>query len=245
MTDELIDDETLDSLPDDPSMAFVLFERACRTKLREEIEATDNGNSINSLQLDFMHDVVAAAQHWNIPEIKDFRLPATGNFPWERFEEFNRKVRFFVTSYRLQAKSARSQHSVALQDAHRDRIRTLVAHLKTAVDQADMPDWRRDRLRKRIADFEKDLDGRRINFAEAMVFAAALGAGLHGVGEGAEGMGKIIHEIVIAIGQSKEVEDETQPQQPRLAPQAPVYQIEDKSSAPSFQRDEMDDEIPF
>lgn len=245
MVNELIDDETLDSLPDDPGMAFVLFERACRKTMQDEIERLDNGNSIQYLQLDFMHDVVAAAQHWNIPEIKDFRLPPTADFRWEKYEEFNRKVRFFVTTYRLQNKTARSLYSVELQGNHRDRIRTLVAHLKTAIDHADMPDWRKDRLRKRIVDFEKALDGKRISFSDAMVFAAALGAGLYGLGEGADGMAKVIHEIVVAIGQSKEIEDETRPPIPKLELPKPIYQIEYKDGSASFRRDDLDDKIPF
>jgi len=104
-----------------------------------------------------------------------------------------------------------------------------------------MPDWRKDRLRKRIADFEKALDGKRLNFADAMIFVAALGAGLHGLGDGAEGMGKIVHEISIAIGQSKEVEDETRPVVPKLENAAPIYQIEYKQASGG----ESDDEIPF
>ncbi len=205
----------------------------------------ENGRVISALQLDFMHDVVAAAQHFNIPEVKDFRLPASADYPWQKFEEFNRKVRFFTTTYRLTAKATRSRYSVELQGNHKDRIRTLIAHLKTAVDRADMPDWRKDRLRKRIADFEKVLDGKRLNFTDAMVFVAALGAGLHGIGDGAEGMGKIIHEISVAIGQSKEVEDETRPELPKLEFTKPVYQIEHSEAPGAFQRDEMDDEIPF
>lgn len=245
MADELIDDETLDSLPDDPGMAFVLLERAGKNSLREAIEREDNGNVVQGLQLDYMHDVVAAAQYFDIPDIKDYRLPQSANFPWEKFEEFNRKVRFFAMTYRLAAKAERSRYSVELQGTHKDRIRTLIAVLKEAIDKADMPDWRKDRLRKRIADFEKALDGKRINFADAMIFVAALGAGLHGVGAGAEGLGKVVHEIAIAIGQSKDVEDETRPAMPKLELTRPVYQIEHKEAPASFQRDEMDDEIPF
>lgn len=245
MTDELIDDDTLDSLPDDPGMAFVLFERACRTGMRNAVDREDNGHVVQAIQLDYMHDVIAAAQHYDIPDLKDFVLPAARDFPWEVFEQFNRKVRFFTTSYRLTAKAARSHYSVELQGNHKDRIRTLIAHLKTAVDHADMPDWRKDRLRKRIVDFEKALDGKRLSFVDAMIFVAALGAGLHGVGEGADGMGKLVHEISIAIGQSKEAEDETRPTAPKLEFPAPVYQIEHSQSPGSFRRNEMDDEIPF
>jgi hypothetical protein len=248
MNHELIDDETLEALPDDPGLAFVLFERACRTSLMKAVEREDNGNVVQSLQLDFMHDVTAAAQHFNIPDLKDFSLPASTNFPWEVYEGFNRRVRFFTTHYRLTAKAQRDRHSVELQEAHKDRIRSLVAHLKTAIDKSDMPDWRKDRLRKRVADFEKALDGKRLRFAEAMVFVGLLGAGLHGVGDGAEGLGKLIHEITVAIGQSKEVEDEA----PRYAlpkpeVRGPTYLIEDKSAgkAAGFDREEMDDEIPF
>jgi hypothetical protein len=245
MIDELIDDDTLDALPDDPGMAFVLFERACRASMRNAIEQVESGTVIQGIQLDYMHDVVAAAQYYVIPEIKDFQLPSSGNFSWEVVEQFNRMVRFFTTGYRLRAKEARSRFSVELQPNHKDRIRTLVAHLKTAVDHADMPDWRKDRLRKRIADFEKTLDGKRLNFADAMIFVAAIGAGLHGVGEGAEGMGKVVHEISIAIGQSKEVEDETRPVAPRLECAPPIYQIAHTPSSVTGQRQDLDDEIPF
>ena len=247
MNDELIDDDTLEALPDDPGLAFVLFERACRTTLRQEMEREDNGNVIQGLQLDFMHDVIAAAQHFDILDLKDFQLPASRNFPWEVFEDFNRRVRFFTTHYRLTAKAQRSRSSVELQGNHRDRIRTLVAHLKLSIDNADMPDWRKDRLLKRIADFEKALDGKRLKFAEAMVFVGLLGAGLHGLGDGADGLGKIVHEITVAIGQSKEIEDETRPALPRIETKSPVYLIEakDGSTPTSFQRGEMDDEIPF
>jgi len=247
MNHELIDDETLDALPDEPGLAFVLFERACRASLMSAMEQEDNGNVIQSLQLDFMHDVTAAAQHFDIPDLKDFTLPASRNFPWEVFEDFNRRVRFFTTHYRLTAKAQRGRHSVELQESHKIRIRTLIAHLKAAVDKADMPDWRKDRLRKRIADFEKALDGKRLNFAEAMVFVGLLGAGLHGLGDGAEGLGKLVHEITVAIGQSKEVEDDTRPALPKLEITVPVYLIEDKDGGKTagFNRDEMEDEIPF
>lgn len=247
MNHELIDDETLDALPDDPGLAFVMFERACRKSLMEAIEREDNGNFNEAIRLDFMHDVTAAAQHFDIPEIKDFKLPASRSYQWEVFEDFNRKVRFFTTHYRLTAKAQRSRHSVELQPTHKDRIRTLVAHLKNAVDKADMPDWRKDRLRKRIADFEKALDGKRLLFAEAMVFVGLIGAGLHGIGDGAEGLGKLVHEITIAIGQSKEIQDDTRPMLPAPEYRPPVYLIEgnDTAQSASFSRQELDDEIPF
>lgn len=236
MNHELIDDDTLDALPDDPGLAFVMFERACRASLMREIEHEDNGNVISSLQLDFMHDVIAAAQHFDVPDIKDFKLPASSNFPWQTFEDFNRRVRFFTTHFRLSVKAQRSRHSVELQISHKDRIRTLVAHLKAAIDNSNMPDWRKDRLRKRILDFESALDGKRLNFADAMVFVGLIGAGLHGIGDGSEGLGKLVHEITVAIGQSKEVEDETRPTLPKPDVKAPVYLIEASNS---------DEEIPF
>jgi hypothetical protein len=244
---ELIDDDTLESLPDDPGLAFVLFERACRNSLRREIEREDNGSVIQGVQLDYMHDVIAAAQHFDIPDLKDFRLPASRNFPWEVFEDFNRRVRFFTTHYRLAAKAQRNGSSVELQGNHKDRIRTLVAHLKLAIDKEDMPDWRKDRLRKHIIDFETALDGKRLKFAEAMMFLAILGAGLHGLGDGAEGLGKIVHEITIAIGQSKEIEDDTRPALPKPEIKTPIYLIEVKRDGKiaAFDRGEMDDEIPF
>lgn len=245
---DLIDDETLESLPDEPGLAFVLFERACRASLMQAIQQEDSSSVIETLRLDYMHDVVAAAQHFRIPGLSDFRLPATGNLPWEVFEDFNRRVRFFTTHHRLTAKAQRSRTSVELQGSHKDRIRTLIAHLREAVDKSEMPDWRKDRLRKAMLDFEKALDGRRLNFAQAMTFLALIGAGLHGVGESADGLGKLVHEITVAIGQSKELEDAVRKPLPKPAAKAPVYLIEKKDPdrpATTFTRSQLDDEIPF
>lgn len=83
MNTELIDDETLDALPDDPGLAFVMFERVCRTSLMQAIEGEDNGNVIESVRLDFMHDVIAAARHYDIPDLKDFKLPSSRRFDWD------------------------------------------------------------------------------------------------------------------------------------------------------------------
>lgn len=149
--------------------------------------------------------------------------------------------------YRLIARTQRSRASVELQPVQKDRIRTLVAHLKLAVDRAEMPDWRKDRLRKSIGDFEKALDGKRLSLASAMVFVGLVGAGLHSLGQGAEGVGKLVHEITVAIGQSKEIEDTTRPALPEPATTQPVYLIESDQTPPSLSidRSEFDDEIPF
>lgn len=247
MNHELIDDETLESLPDDPGMAFVMFERACRKSLMEAIEHEDSNSYNEVIRLDFMHDVIAAARFYKIPDLKDYNLPQSRGFKWEVFEDFNRRVRFFTTHYRLTANAQRSRHSVELPPAQKDRILTLVSVLRDEVEKADMPEWRRDRLRKSITKFEKTLRAKRLNFAEAMVFVGLLGAGLHGVGEGADGLGKLIHEITIAIGQAKEVEDTTRPALPAPKISTPVYLIEAKGAVNRavFARDEMDDEIPF
>ena len=91
MNTDLIDDQTLEAIPDgDPGYAFVLFERACRTSLFEMIEREDNGNVISNLQLDYMHDVVAAAQHFEITDLKDFKLPSARNFNYDVWQDFNR-----------------------------------------------------------------------------------------------------------------------------------------------------------
>jgi hypothetical protein len=246
MSDELVDDDTLDAIPDgDPGLAFVYFERACRKSLTEALSQEDNSSIITGLQLDYMHEIIAAAQHFNIPELKDYTLPETSDFSWRRYEDFTRRVRFFTTHFRLNAKAQRNTYSVELQGSHKDRIITLIAHLKMAIEKSDMPDWRKSRLHARIIDFEKALNEKRLNFAQAMVFVGLLGAGIHGVGEGAEGLSKLVHEITVVIGQSKEIEDDRMPLLPK--PQAPVYLVEDKGvkRADRAEKQGMDDEIPF
>jgi len=248
MNIELIDDETLDSIPEgDPGYAFVLFERACRKSLMESIHNEESGHVINTLQLYYMHDVIAAAQHYGIPDVRDFKLPK--KLDYEIFEEFSRKVRFFTTHYRLTAKAQRGLYSVELQGSHKDRIRTLVAHLKLAIDKSDFPERKKASLQNRILDFEKELDAKRLKFAEALVCISLIGAAIHGVGQGAEGLGKLINEIVVAIGQSKELEDDKLQLLPRPEIKPPAYLIDGRGSERtregSFTRQELDDEIPF
>jgi hypothetical protein len=116
---DLIDDETLDALPDDPELAFAIFERAWRTSLMKAIEGEDDGNVINNVRFDFMHDVIAAARHYDIPDLKDFKLPSSRSFDWDAWEDFNRKVQYFTMHHRLSASAQRSRSSVELQPTTR------------------------------------------------------------------------------------------------------------------------------
>ncbi len=247
---ELIDDATLEAIPDDdPGYAFVLFERACRISLLEAISATESSHLDQSLRLDYLHDVVAAAQHFDIPELKDFQLPHSGKFDYDAFEDFSRRVRFFSTHFRLTAKATRGNYSVELQGSHKDRIRTLVSHLKEAIDRSDLASGRKSILQRRILDFEKALEGKRLKFADAMMCLSLLGAGLYGVGEGAEGLSKLVHEITVAIGQSKEAEDSKIQLLPRPPLKPPVYLLQvttdTGASGGTNKSRELDDEIPF
>lgn len=64
--------------------------------------------------------------------------------------------------------------------------------------------------------------------------------------EGADGIGQLVHEITVLVGQSKELEDATQQTLPTIESKPPVYLVENKDDQPSsFQRDEMDGEKPF
>lgn len=244
---DLIDDETLDAIPEgDPGYAFAQFERACRKTLLEAIGREDNWQIIASLRLDYMHDVIAAAQHYEIPDLCDYKLPSRKSYDDDHFEDFTRRVRFFVTHLRLTAKSQRGVYSVELQGTHKQRIRTLVQHLKAAIDGSnELTDKKKALLHKRIREFEAALDGKRLSFAEAMIFVALLGAGLQGAGDCAIGVHKIVHEITVLIGQSKEVEDDTVQLLPRPEIKPPIYLIEVQTEPASFDRAAMDDEIPF
>ena len=244
---DLIDDETLDAIPEgDPGYAFAQFERACRKTLLEAIGREDNWQVTASLRLDYMHDVIAAAQHYQIPDLCDYKLPSRKSYDDDHFEDFTRRVRFFVTHLRLTAKSQRGIYSVELQGTHKERIRTLVQHLKAAIDGSnELSDKKKALLHKRIREFEAALEGKRLSFAEAMIFVALLGAGLQGAGDCATGVHKIVHEISVLIGQSKEVEDDTIQMLPRPEIKPPIYLIEAQSEPASFDRATMDDEIPF
>ena len=129
MNFDLIDDETLDAIPDDdPRFAFAQFERACRKSLLEAEKNEEDWAAVASLRQDYMHDVVAAAQHYGISELADYRIPLGEDYKQDRFDDFVRR-RFCVTHFRLTSKTRRSHYSVEVR--HPTRIDTdFLHHLK-------------------------------------------------------------------------------------------------------------------
>lgn len=244
---DLIDDDELDAIPDDDAgFAFASIERVCRRTMLEALRHEEEWRIAQDYRLDYMHDVLAAAQHYDIPILRDFKLPSANGYEQAHFEDFTRQVRFFAMQLRLNAKSQKSTHSVELSGSHKQRIQTLLHHLKLAVENSDLSDGRKASLHKRIRDFEVALEAKRLRFAEAMIFLGLLGAGLHEAGDAAEGAHKLVHEITLAIGTSKQEEDSKTKLNPRLAVVAPAYLPEPpvRQSKEDFSAD-LDDEIPF
>ena len=82
----------LDAIPDyDPRFAFAQFERACRKSLLEAEKNEEDWAAVASFRQDYMHDVVAAAQHYGISELADYRIPLGEDYKQHHFDDFVRR----------------------------------------------------------------------------------------------------------------------------------------------------------
>ena len=114
-----------------------------------------------------------------------------------------------------------------------------------------------DKLRAKIAAFEKELEGQRLLFTGVGGFVIAVSAVLAGADAGSNIAAKLVHQIEATIGQAKDAQDAElaarlpmQTEQRKLvAPrkeEAPIAQKAPKKVIEDFSRGpEFDDEIPF
>lgn len=261
---DFITQDELDELPEHESDAFVEFVRHAQRRFDAKADKLDgqeehSWHRLQDLRHSFMNVVMAAAKKYDIAPFAKQDMPFVEGFKSEEYEQFKADLDHYITQMILDTSSRNKRDGISLTPTIKDKIRTYVHGLKEAIDKSDFTDARKAALLDKIAAFEKELDKRRLSLLAVTRLTIYVLSVPGNMWASADIANRLTTNILQTVGEAKAADDEKRALPPHEAPKAlmPPRAARTETArtragrktteeAPAaFQRDEMDDEIPF
>lgn len=235
-----------DDLPEDHEKAFVYLEKQFRAQLDESLRENDQGNYDAYCKRKYMSAVIAAAKSLDIPGIADYTAPYDDRGVWAAFEGFETDVMNLTIQIEINHARRRKKYSVAFDTAAKQKVRHYIEQIRTAVEQSDLPQNKREAIFKKLSELTLEIDRDRTRFevvADAIRSVARLSGDVER--EGAEPWWKWVKLIFGEIEDAKDKEPQTSLPAPgeRKQLEPPRKQLPAPKEKPASR--ELDDEIPF
>ena len=247
----MINDEQLAQLPEDPTLAFVEFERILRAHVDEqelqELKLADQGApplpysyTLTSYKRDYINKVLAAAKAYDIAGLDSWSVPSARDDVEDIYINFTAAVDHFTTQVRIHNAPRNRENSVGLDGNTKARIHLYIQRIRDTIEKADLPEDKKDSLYSKLNKFALEVDKNRTALQAGMAVYIAVCGGIGQGFEKLEPVREMIDSIATLLGRAKEAEDSLRlpspPELKRIEP--PRRQLE---PPPSLD----DDEIPF
>jgi hypothetical protein len=251
---QLVTQAELEAMPEDPQQRFVAFEALCRSRLAENVRNEQEWANITDTRVVYMSTVIGAAKSLRIEPFASMNVPRRKDFADETFDEFIQDIQFYITQLMFIAAESNTRTSIVLGGSTRQRLQTLVAHIRENVGKLDLPPEKMDRLNARINAFESELTNPRLRILTVSLFAIGVIALVADVDGAGSAIGKLVHQIEEAVGKAKDVQDAEAAGRLKAEIEPPKLEAprNEKPSAKrrqpvneDFSRSDFDDEIPF
>ena len=251
---DFVAQDELDDLPEDDHLAFAMFARHAQRRLSEATDKIDGSHEdgwrlIEEWRYDFMNVVLAAAKRFAIEPFATMQMPAVSNFNDNAHRQFKADLDFYMTQLAIDNTMRDRRDSVLLSQPAKERIRNYLHELKQCIDKADLSEARKEALLKKLADFEVELDRRRLSLLavtrvtlEIMMIPGALWASQ-------QIMTKLLNNMLQAVAEEKVVDDQNRqlppidPPQKLIPPREPI--VERRRPQPAAFDTDLDDDVPF
>jgi hypothetical protein len=246
----MITDDELAQLPDDPELAFVEFERIMRARLDEAVQraSQEKYGDTTPYRVEYVNRVVAAAKQYNIEELvrwAQWKVPFEDDQIFRTYYEFTTDVDRITMQIRIRNAPHYRKNTVGLDGNSKTKIHHHIEQIRRAIEQAELPDTKRDALYQKLNSFALEVDKARTSLEAGMAVYIAV---CDGIGQGfkkLEPARRLINSIAELLGRAKEVEDSLRPPLPppeeRRRLEAPRQQL----PSPASKAADLDDEIPF
>jgi hypothetical protein len=244
---DFITQEEIEELPEDPHLAFTTFVSHAARRLSQRTEHLDNANEQENYYLleearhGFMNVVVAAAKKYKIEPFASMDVPTHKEFDTNTHRDFKSDLDHYMTQLLLDNVVRERSNSVALAPKAKDRIRSHIHGLKTCIDNAELNDAKRAALLKKLAEFEAELDKKRLSLLAVTRITLEILALPGGVWATADMVAKLTTNVLEVVAEAKAAEDEAR----QLAPTSPPMRLSaPRREVPTYS-DDLDDDIPF
>ena len=242
----MITDEELAQLPDDPELAFVAFERIVRARLYEEEQKGEHDQyGTESYRLEYINKVLAAARVYGISALAQWQVPPVNSNIADAYVQFTSDVDHFTTQIRIANAPRDRRNSVGLDTNTKAKIRHHIEQIKGAIQEADLPEPKRESLYAKLSSFALEVDKKRTNLQAGMAFYIAVCDGIGQGFEKLESARKWIDSIATLLGRAKDVEESLRPRLPCSEEQKQLEAPREQSRPSEQSAGGLDDEIPF
>jgi hypothetical protein len=175
-------------------------------------------------------------------------VPRLEKFDTQVHRQFKADLDHYLTQLLLDNSSRAKRDSVLVSPELKTTIRTYLHHLREAIDNAtDLSEARRNILLRKLAEFEAELEKKRLSLLAITILTITLLSAPGGLGTTADIATKLITNILRAVGEAKLADDEARRLPSSATPMAITgprkNDIELVRKPPG--RGEMDDDIPF
>jgi len=256
---DFITKEELDDLPDDPRLAFSEFVRLSEHRLLERT-AKFNDDSESSWRLveearhSFMNIVVAAAKRYQIEPFTTLDVPRIADFGYDTHRQFKADLDHYMTQLLIENSARGKRDTVFIENKPKDSIRGYLYGLRTCIEKSNLNDSKKEKLFKKLNEFETELDRKRVNILAVTKLTLEILALPGGVWESSEMVHKLTTNVLQTVGEAKVAEEESRAL-PSAAPsvalspprqeEANPKQLSPPTSSGWALPPNFDDEIPF
>lgn len=255
---DLITQDELDDLPEDPSLAFLNFVRHAQGRLTAKLATIDETDqygwqAANEARLGYMNVIVAAAKRFEIAPFSEMEIPAVANANDETHVQFKFDLDHYLTQLAIGNTIRQRSDSVQLSDKARDRVRQHIDALKECVRNSNLTESKKTNLEKYLTDFEEELNRKRVSLLKITWVGLQMLAIPGSIWASSEVVTKLVTNINRTVAEEKVAEDE-RPKLPTveapkalLAPRRATVVRDSASSGfggGAFS-DDLDDDVPF
>ena len=202
----MIPDDLLNTLPDDPELAFVHLEKIFREEMTLELGHSQNNDAlIRSAYDQYINHTSDIAKELGLDILQECQqqLNATGDF-WYRQQQFVADVDHYLIRIQIRHTRRTKGYSVAFDHATKAKLRHHLSQIKNTVDKLEVPQTKREALYARISALESEIDRNRTRFD---VYSALLLETATTTGKAARKLKplmKLLHPITIIFANAKE-----------------------------------------
>ncbi len=186
-------------------------------------------------------------QELGIEPFTSLIVPRRKDFGYDDYLQFKTDLDHYLTQLLLDNMSRAKRDSVPISSDLKTTVRTYVFHLRKLIEEADdIDETKRRVLLRRLADFEIELEKKRLNLVAVTVLAITLLSAPGALWSSADAMNKLVTNILRVVGEAKLADDAMRRLAPSEAPKAITGpRPEEPSMHKTPSRSKMDDEVPF
>jgi hypothetical protein len=243
---DFITQEELDELPEDKPAAFMMFIRHADKRLRDLTRSLSSGEESDWEELQearycFQNIVLAAGKRLGVEPFVSLSMPRRDRYNKgnDDYRQFRADLDHYMTQLLLDSSMRGRRESVLIEPGDKDRVRSYLHGLKVAIDQSNFSDAKRGALLKRLAEFEVELEKKRLNLLAVTMFAFQILSVPGSLWASYEVVSKLTSNIMQVVAEAKAAEDEQRRLPPTEAPTALLPARKEREPA------DLEDDIPF